>query len=89
MHELMKTKVNELTLEELSYLNELNNLHLHLDDLILLHHLIKQQWHNTIIESTLSLNEEFLKNYVNVIIISKYKELITSIKWSIIENYSF
>ncbi len=86
MYELLKATLMQLTIEELNLLNVKNDLRIDTSDLESFHHLLSHHWHDVIDESSLSLNHDQLRTHLNTSNISKYNELITSIKRNVIFN---
>lgn len=86
MYENIKSTLKELTIDQLNCLNVKNDLRIDFNDLVIFHQLLSEQWHDVIDESSLSLNNEHLGKHFNSCNVSKYNELITSIKRNVILN---
>ena len=86
MYELLKTTLMQLSIEDLLLLNCKNDLRIDPNDLINFHHLLTNHGMEIMVETSLSLNHDQLRTHLKTSNISKYNELITGIKRSIIFN---
>ena len=89
MYELLKATLMQLTIEELNLLNVKNDLRIDSNDLECFHHLLSHHWDEVMDESSLSLKPDQLCTHLNSSNISKYNELITSIKRNVIFNKKY
>lgn len=86
MYQHIKTTLAQLTLEELETINIKNDLRIHAEELQRFHDLLSTQWNDIIDEPSLSLNSDRLRHRLQTTNVSKFNELITSIKKNIIFN---
>ena len=86
MYGNIKATLMKLTFDELQSLNQKNDLRIEGSDLEIFHHLLTEHWQELMDESSLSLIDDTLSKHCNLYNLSKYHELITSIKRNIIFN---
>ena len=86
MYELLKATLMQLTIEDLKVLNVKNDLRIETRDLESFHHLLRNHWQEVVDETSLSLQHDPLRTYLNTSNISKYNELVTNIKRNVIFN---
>jgi len=89
MYETIKSTLMQFSITDLQNLSEKNDLKIHEQDLETLHHLLTQHWQEIMDDTSLSLKEDSLTHEINPVTLSKYNELITTIKRSIIFNSIF
>jgi len=89
MHETIKSALMRFSITDLQNLSEKNDLRIQDHDLVTLHHLLTQHWQDIMDDTSLSLKEDSLIPQINPVTVSKYNELITTIKRSIIFNSIF
>ena len=88
MHEHIRHLLLTMSVEEFNYLNQRNDLRISHDEIKQFHQLLHTSFSDIIDESTLSICNEQLLKKMDVSNISKYHELITTIKRNIILNKS-
>ena len=88
MHEHIRHLLLTMSVEEFNYLNQRNDLRISHEEIQQFYHLLHTSFSDIIDEATLSVCNEQLLNRMSVSNISKYHELITTIKRNIILNKS-
>lgn len=86
MYDNIKATLMTLTFDELESLNQKNDLRIDSSDLAIFHHLLTQHWQDIMDDSSLSLKDDHLSKHCKLYNVSKYHELITSIKRNVIFN---
>lgn len=86
MYDNIKATLMTLTFDELESLNQKNDLRIDSSDLAIFHHLLTQHWQDIMDDSSLSLKDDNLSKHCNLYNLSKYHELITTIKRNVIFN---
>ena len=86
MYHYLKTTLLRLTLDDLESLNQKNDLRIVYSDLTIFHDLLTKHWNELMDDSSLSLNDDYLRKHFDLYHIAKYHELITTIKRNVIFN---
>ncbi|HAX73600.1 MAG TPA: hypothetical protein DCY20_08750 [Firmicutes bacterium] len=86
VYQNIKNQLTQISLQELEALNKKNDLRIDSNVLKQFHDLLCSDWENIMDETSLSLKHDILRTKLSIHNVSKFNELITTIKRNIIFN---